>query len=213
MENFFTSKRKHSLDDEPSKKRVRLDSLLLQLSLSNDEKVEAQKFNINPLLSMKKQRAAPLDKFMSERIIQEFTEKLKRDQAVGFWTPPLAIVAFHFERWVRRLFNSFVRGYNLGRPDKKPVRPFRDYFKILELVGNPQIQFTMQDLWNILRKENALEQKRIRKRRRRSVDEDEVNLSEVKYAYWDRFAQISEDLEMEDVGEEMVELEMEVESP
>lgn len=204
------------------KKKIRLDSLLLKLSISKEEE---KPFDINPLLSLdnydlpRKKKQPVMDTYLSEKIMQGFKDKLLADLAVGHWYLPLGLIAYHFQRWVRRLFNAFVRQYNSWHPNKKPVRPFRDYFKIMQLVRLPEARFSVDDLWGVVTEQNQIEQRTLARRKElrsktkelEELNEEELAFRSSKYAYWDRLAQISEDLEMEDYVE--TDTDMEVESP
>ncbi|QEL59845.1 transcription elongation factor SPT6 [Candidozyma auris] len=104
---------------EHEHKRVRLDKLLSKLSLEQDEppakkpfKIEPDNIDINPLLDFSNEDARPkttIDTYISERLMASMRQKAQEGLAVGRWYVPAGIVILHFQRWVRRLFNAFIK--------------------------------------------------------------------------------------------------------
>lgn len=199
---------------EHDHKRVRLDRLLSKLSLEQDEPPAKRTpliepdLEINPLLDFSDEDKRPksgIDAYISEKLIASMQERVKEGLAVGRWYIPAGIVILHFQRWVRRLFNSFIKRYNASHPDKAPVSPFRSYNKIVKLVCSPDMNFSVDDLRQILMDENHREQRDIA--RRKLKREDKRHIEEIKeeegifattsYTYWDRFAEVSRDIDMD----------------
>lgn len=124
--------------------------------------------------------------------------------AVGRWYIPAGIVILHFQRWVKRLFNRFVRRYNATHPDRAPVRTFRSYSKIVKFVYS-EVNFSLDDLRQVVMEENYREQRELTLRRNarenkryiEEITEEESIAAESLYTYWDRFAEASGDIEME----------------
>lgn len=200
---------------EHEHKRVRLDKLLSKLSLEQDEppakkpfKIEPDNIDINPLLVFSNEDARPkttIDTYISERLMASMRQKAQEGLAVGRWYVPAGIVILHFQRWVRRLFNAFIKRYNAGHPEQPPVKPFRSYKKVLNLVHSGDVNFTFEDLRQILNEENDREYRRLVERK--EARENKRQIEEIKeetsiyansgYTYWDRFAQVSADIDME----------------
>lgn len=219
--------RKHGLADDPcpsvSFKKVRLDTLLENLTLdSNPNRPIAKpaKFTINSMLNTDQEppRKTKIDSYISEKIMQEFTDKIHQDNALIKWMPPIFVITAHFQRWVRRLFNLFVKHFNESHPDRKPIRRFPSYLKVMQLVRDPHVAFTLDDLANILKEYNAIERKKLALKSDKRADskkveemhEEEELAKDINYAYWDRFSNLHENVVM-DGG--IYTLDMEVDSP
>lgn len=230
--SFAMNSRKHRLADDQGivnlVKKLRLDTLLLNLSLNSDRPIakpvlKTPKYTINSMVDSEQQapRQSSIDSYISEKIMQEFKDKIVHDYAVIPWVLPLAVVAFHFQRWLKRLFNSFVQRFNETHPERKPVKRFSSYFKIIRLVQDPSVAFTIEDLGNILMEYNQLEQKKVALKRDKRADskkveemhEEEQLARESKYAYWDRFSNLQQDVVMEDGSYEVLDAEMEMDEP
>lgn len=210
---IFGKRRAHDGSEQGSK-RVRLDKLLSKLSLEpetsneNPATIKSPSLDINPLLDFTDEERKPkstIDLYISERLIATMQEKAKEGLAVGRWYIPAGVVILHFQRWVRRLFNNFVRRYNALHPDRPPVSQFKNYSKIVKLVTSPDVNFTIEDLRQILADENAREQYALLQRRQNR--ESKKHIEEIKeensifagasYNYWDRFSQVNVDFDME----------------
>lgn len=223
-------RRKHRMTDdlEPphrSTKRVRIDQLLLQLSLDGKPvpKEPIAEFSINPLVETfenDKRKKPSLESYISGKMMDEYCEQIKSNMAISRYFQPRALVVYHFQLWVRRLFNAFVRLYNLSNKTRKPVKLFKSYFSIVWLVQDPTVQFTMEDLCNILQQQNLIEQqklalkkdKRMSDKRLEEIYDEQKILQECNYLYWNRFAKIHQDTEMEDVDSEVLDTKMYVDT-
>lgn len=222
--------RKHRLSDDPgplyTAKRVRLDTLLLNLSLDPDKPIaKPAKFSISSAINTEMQYPpqTAIDSYISEKMYKDFKDKYYNDLALIRWTLPIVVIATHFQRWVKRLFNAFVVRFNENNPNRKPVKKFTSYNKIIQLVQNPSVAFTIEDLGNILKEYNILERKKLALKRDKRADSKKVEemheieqiVRESKYAYWDRFSDINDDVVMEDGIYELLDMEteMELDSP
>lgn len=213
------SKRKHGLGDEPdfsggTRKRIRLDTLLKNLSL-DDHKIAVPKgarFRVNPLLGStdpddSKKKRTRIDEIINERIIDEYNTKMLEGLVLIKWEQPLFVIMKHFHLWVKRLFNNFVKEYNRSNPGRKPVPRFRDYRKIIALVSDPSVLLTWTDLWNIIKRQNASERRNLEFKKDKRLDSsklqeirDEEDIAkDCKYTYWDRFASVPQDMDMDAV--------------
>lgn len=199
-------KRRSRDDIEPDHKRVRIDRLLSKLSLDEPSPIE-QDLKINPLLEFSDEESRPkssIDKYISEKLIASMQAKAQEGLAVGRWYIPAAIVSLHFQRWVRRLFNRFIRRYNASHPERTSVKTFRSYFNIVKFVCS-EVNFSLDDLRQAVMEENVREQREIVQRRHAREDkrhfeeitEEESLAAESLYTYWDRFAEASGDMDME----------------
>lgn len=201
----YTRKRRHEHEAGPHKK-IRLDTLLERLTLEPKSKIRPS-YTVNPLLekNTKGEKRVTIDELISERIIKEYQNKVLEDYAVIKWVLPLYLIMFHFQRWVKRLFNNFVREFNESNPQRKPVRLFRDYGKIMSLVHDPQVQLSARDLGSILSTQNAAERRKLQLKNDKKMDSarlqeihDEEQLArECKYTYWDKVASLPEEDGME----------------
>lgn len=233
-------KRKYRLSDdlEPAVKRTRLDSLLENLSLDSEildktkrpslhsqnglrqpETERKPQFSVNPMVDPTQPGKTSIDSYISEKLFEGFKERFYLEHAVIRWVPSLVIIAYHFERWVRRLFNQFVRRFNENHPDRPPVKRFTSYAKIVRLVQDPSASLTVEDLWNILMESNKLERKKLALKRDKRSDskkveemhEEEQLSRESQYGYWDRFRDFGTDVVMEESVYEPLDMDMDVE--
>lgn len=191
--------RKRSLcdDGDVGLKRVRLDALLEKLTLN--EPVYA----VNPLLDLATEpKSEQKLNDISNVLLRKITEELLKKMAVGRWIVPFSLIAFHFQRWVRRLFNAFVRKHNAAHFDRPPIRHLT-YAQIVKLLRPPRPRLHIDELWAILMQENAQEQWRLEKQRMRTLPLEELD-EPVKYTYWDTLPREPEDVDMEsDCGMEL----------
>lgn len=231
MQHPTMNRRKHRLsDDNPPNlsKKIRLDTLLLNLTLDPDKPrikpiARPYKYAINSLVDSDNDslRQSSIDAYISEKIIQQFKDKILNDYALIRWVPPLMVIALSFQRWVKRLFNAFVRRFNDTHPDRKPIKRFSSYQKIIRLVQDPNVAFTLDDLANIVLEYNELERKKLALKKDKRADskkveemhEEEQLARESRYAYWDRFGNIEHDVVMEDGIYGTLDTDMELDSP
>ncbi|QBM86831.1 hypothetical protein METSCH_B00210 [Metschnikowia aff. pulcherrima] len=217
--NYLHISRKHRLNTDidaslrPAK-RVRLESLLENLSLHNDPSPHhTQALKINPLLDQaetqtKKRRATDLNSIILEKMAEAYKDRILQGLAISRYIHPFAIVIRHFQRWLRRLFNNFVRKYNERAKGLRYIKPFKSFAGIIALTNDPSVAFTYTDLLNIVLDENAIEAQRLRHKRDKNLDSkklreitDEEELRrESSYRYWDRVSYVTSDIDMEDFG-------------
>lgn len=195
--------------DHRSSKRVRIDQLLLKLSLNGEKTITDPnpEFTINPLVDTyeKPRKKTTLESYISSKMMDEYYSQY--DQKMAMWRcfQPKSLVLYHFRSWVRRLVNSFVRVYNERTQSR--MKLFKSYLSVLLMVQNPNVQFTMDDLWHILLQQNLIEQEKLALKRDKRINDkrleeiyDEQKLGEeCNYQYWTRFSNLHKDLEMEDL--------------
>ncbi|SGZ47070.1 CIC11C00000003272 [Sungouiella intermedia] len=219
--------RKHLLSEDPeppiSVKKIRLETLLQNLTLEPTRPIaKPAKFSINTMFNSEQDspRQSRIDSYISEKIMQEFKDKLYQDNALIKWVPPFLVITAHFQRWVKRLFNMFVKRFNEHNPHRAPIRRFPTYLKIIQLVRDPNVAFTLDDLANILKEYNLIESRKLALKKDKRADskkveeihEEERIARETKYAYWDRFSNLREDVVMEE-GIYGLDMEMDSDSP
>lgn len=221
------SSRKHRLVEDPdpplSFKKIRLDTLLQNLTLEpspHRHLAKPAKLTINSMLNTDQEypQRSRIDSYISEKMMQEFKDKIHQDNAVIRWMPPIMVITAHFQRWVKRLFNMFVKHFNESHPDRKSIRRFPTYMKIMQLVRDPHVAFTLDDLAGILREYNAIERKKLALKRDKRADskkveemhEEEELAKGTSYAYWDRFRNLQDEVM---VDGDMYVLDMEMDSP
>lgn len=216
--HFHPRKRQLEDDTETTSKRVRVEQMFKNLRLSSDEprqmkvpkNLKSDSFVINPLAASGKLGAdeppkSRIDTYISEKIINSFKNKLHKDFAVGRWFIPIGLIVIHFQRWVKRLFNAFVREYNSMNTGGSRVRPFKTYAKIIQLVQSHTTNINMEHLRQILIEQNIKEQKALRKKYKKKEEQskvEEINeeitaSNESKYTYWDQFRKDAQDMDME----------------
>ncbi|GEQ70441.1 hypothetical protein JCM33374_g4118 [Metschnikowia sp. JCM 33374] len=209
----------HSDTDAPPKsmKRVRLESMLERLSLRSDGESPQRKatFQINPLLESteprpKKRRMVDLDDLISEKMASAYKDHILQGLILIRFCHPLTILVRHFQLWVKRLFNGFVRKYNERNKGARCMRPFRDFSRIIALTRDLSLAFTFQDLLNIVLEENALELQRLVLKKDKKLDseklqeikDEEEMARESSYTYWDRVSALTGDVDMDEYGGE-----------
>lgn len=208
-------KRKHRLDDSDivfSNKRVKVEQLLLNLLLENNNEVPTvTDFNVNPLIDfsndlIKKLKQTGIDSMISEKIYQSYKNRVLEGLTMIRYMLPITVLILHFHIWVKRLFNNFIRKFNCNHPNGKQVGLFRSYYKIMAIVEDPKINFTYANLYDVVIQENEIEARSLIMKRDHKLDskkieelrESETLVKECNYKYWDRMNQFPGDIEMED---------------
>lgn len=227
----------NSYDLEKNGKRIKLDNLLLELSLDeNTTNHEPKKtttqlfienkssklshqsdFVVNPSLNLKsysvyKKSSSPpatinspnINSYVMERLVQHFHTVYNSKSALIQYYKPHFVLSYHFENWVIRLFNRFIRKYN-KRTNGVQIKKFTFYSKIMNLINLKDINFTFNDLLHILEQEYKLEALRLNKKRKNkkvkdsTTDEaDDKIFESIKYNYWDTLREVNKDFEMID---------------
>lgn len=229
----------NSINLERDGKRIKLDNLLLGLSLDEGiNKTPSNKLThsfieskspnqllqsnyvINPNIKLKpysvfKKSTSPslpnnvpsINSYVAERLLKHFHTIYDSKSSLIRWYKPYFLILYHFHNWVLRLFNRFIRKYN-KKFSGKPIRGFNLYSRIMDLINLKDINFTYDDLSNILAQENKLEalkiNKRINERNNRKtgnieiIDEDNIDYEKIRYNYWDSLQGVNKDLEMID---------------
>ncbi|RKP29986.1 hypothetical protein METBISCDRAFT_17389 [Metschnikowia bicuspidata] len=211
---FNYSKQKHYLDDTESlfsNKRVKVEHLFEKLLLENTpEHSNKSEFDINPLLNLsndrKRKRPIGLDSEISEKIFQKFKCRILKGLAMIRYVLPITVLIIHYQMWIKRLFNKFIRKFNRSHPERGRVGFFRSFYKIMAMVENPSIDFTYANLIEIVLKESEIEAYSLALKQSNKLDskkideikEEETLARECNYKYWDLMAGLSEDIEMED---------------
>lgn len=229
-----------SYDLAKNGKRIKLDNLLQELSLDDDDiDVKSKKathsfieskasklsqqtdYVVNPSINLKsysvfKKSSSPpptinspnINSYVMEKLVQHFHTLYNSKSALIQWYKPHLILSYHFENWVIRLFNRFIRKYN-KRSNGIPIKKFKFYSKIMNLINLKEISFTYNDLLLILEQENKLEELKLnRKGKIRDYnkekdsytdEKDDKTFENIKYNYWDTLRGVNKDLEMIDV--------------
>mmetsp|Transcript_1462 Transcript_1462/g.1458 ORF Transcript_1462/g.1458 Transcript_1462/m.1458 type:complete len:237 (+) Transcript_1462:202-912(+) len=174
-------------------------------------------FVVNPSLNLKsysvfKKSSSPpttinspnINSYVMERLAQHFHTVYNSKSALIQWYKPHFVLSYHFERWVIRLFNRFIRKYN-KRSNGAKIKQITFYSKIMNLINLKDINFTFNDLLHILEQENKLEALRLNKKRKNReekelpIDETDDKIFEnIKYNYWDTLREVNKDFEMID---------------
>ncbi|KAI5966734.1 uncharacterized protein KGF55_000143 [Candida pseudojiufengensis] len=236
--------KKHSLDDDDddssddenykdfrSGKRIKLDSLLEDLSLNHSnksthpfidnkdkdkdkDKDKPKRDYIIPKYSggvFKKPNApqsyssSQLDSFINERIVDHFQNIITSSLKLIHWYNYKFLIVFRLQKWFVKLFNRFVRKYN--QKNNLSIRPFKTYDQIIALIHDKFI--TWNDLGNIIDEENKLEMKRLaQKEKNRKSEKDQEDLKkesetfkDLGYDYWDNL-KFDKDLDMLDADDD-----------
>lgn len=161
--------------------------------------------------------SANIDAYVSEKLMEHFQNVINSSNKVIKWYQPYIVLAYDFQKWALRLFNRFLKKYNTRVRQENPeagpenyYKPFKFFFKITNLINNPDTNFTFQDLMNILLQESEIEILRVRRRREDKLkmsSEIDLELRDIKYNYWDRVPDLSKDLEMsDDINDRFVDL-------
>lgn len=228
-----------SYDLAKNGKRIKLDNLLQELSLDDDDiDVKSKKathsfieskasklsqqtdYVVNPSINLKsysvfKKSSSPpptinspnINSYVMEKLVQHFHTLYNSKSALIQWYKPHLILSYHFENWVIRLFNRFIRKYN-KRSNGIPIKKFKFYSKIMNLINLKEISFTYNDLLLILEQENKLEELKLNRKRKirdynkekdSDTDEkDDKTFENIKYNYWDTLRGVNKDFEMID---------------
>lgn len=149
-----------------------------------------------------------IDSYITDRLMEHFQNIIQLGNTLIHWYRPFSLIVYRFQKWTLRLFNRFLRKYNALQNNNnigyKKFRPFKFYYKIMNLINSKEINFTYQDLINILDQETKLELEIIKKKRisreesNKNSDNEysDINIQELKYNYWDRLPGLNKDLEM-----------------
>lgn len=211
--------RKHRLGGDTyrsSHKRIKLDSLLEDLHLDEPprKKPHRKEAKYEPVVESVKfiptSSKTTIENLVAASMLESYHIQMAKDLALLRWVPIPVILGLHFQRWVKRLFNAFVRRFNANNSGRKPVPYFRTYEKIMRLVEDQNSGFTINDLRQILMEQNLREQhylevkrdKKVESKKLEEIREGEQLSRKIRYNYWDRFADVVEDSDMLDVDEE-----------
>lgn len=217
----FEYKRKHKLQAETEvflrpAKRVRLESMLEKLSLHNEPEAFCQqkpRYQVNPLVDsqepqVKKRRTADLDSIILEKMAEAYKDHILLGLMLIHYCHPLAVLVRHFQVWVKRLFNFFVRKYNERNGGVRRMRPFQSFSRIMALTRDSNVAFTYGDLLQIVLEENVLEAQRLQAKKDKTLDSEKLReikdgeelVRESRYTYWDKVSKLSPDVDMDVYG-------------
>lgn len=221
-------------------KRMKLDNLLLELSLNDEgrnqknrrtthafiedkvtKKSQETDYVVNPSISLKpysifKKSSSPttpttypsVNSYVVEKLVQHFHTIYNSKSALILWYNPHFLLIYHFEVWVLRLFNRFIRKYN-KRSESKPIGKFKFYSKIMNLVHLDHVQFSYDDLLHILDQETKLEAIHLKEKSdarkndtksklSKSSTKDDKHFENIKYDYWDTLRDTNSEVDMAD---------------
>ncbi|CAX39743.1 conserved hypothetical protein [Candida dubliniensis CD36] len=213
--------KKHSRSDDDeddnlrdhSGKRVKLDSLLKNLSLEDQE--NENRYIINPkityenIFSKSGSRYSTLTESqlasnLNEKLTRSFKNSLESGLRLILWYNAKFLIMYRYQKWFVKLFNRFIKKYN--EKNRVSISTFHSFTEIMKLVRDRLI--TLKDLANIIDQENQLEIKRLelKQEMRRSekrfeeVTAEQDAYQDLKYNYWDNL-KFDKDLDMLDVSD------------
>lgn len=171
-------------------KRMKLDNLFGDLSLTEKEyqsKLEPD-YVVNPKIKhtlFKKPGTSPggtINSYIAEKLMDHFNNVIASSLLVLPWYNPRRLVMFRLERWTIKMFNRFLRKYNIRHHTR--IKLAKSCHTIFEMIRQNNLHYV--DLLKILFQENALELHRLREKRQKKVQqEQEDEVLDVRYDYWD----------------------------
>ncbi|EMG48771.1 hypothetical protein SBY92_004088 [Candida maltosa Xu316] len=213
--------RKHARSDDDeeeelydnSGKRVKLDTLLQNLSIDEDDDKDKHvkaEYHINPNILLSNQKTdsytySNLTSKLNGIIADHFKDVLHAGLQVIPWYNSKFLIIYHYRQWFVKLFNRFIKQYN--EKHHTSIKNFPTCEKILQLVKDNML--TLQELKNIIAQENNLELQRLQLKQemRRSNKRFEELSSErnaykdLSYNYWDNL-KFDKDLDMLDSSDD-----------
>lgn len=213
--------KKHSRSDDDeednlrdhSGKRVKLDSLLKNLSLEDQE--NENRYIINPkityenIFSKSGSRYSTLTESqlasnLNEKLTRSFKNALELGLRLILWYNAKFLIMYRYQKWFVKLFNRFIKKYN--EKNRVSISTFHSFTEIMKLVRDRLI--TLEDLANIIDQENQLEIKRLElkqemrrlEKRFEEVTAEQDAYQDLKYNYWDNL-KFDKDLDMLDVSD------------
>ena len=213
--------KKHSRSDDDeddnlrdhSGKRVKLDSLLKNLSLEDQE--NENRYIINPkityenIFSKSGSRYCTLTESqlasnLNEKLTRSFKNALESGLRLILWYNAKFLIMYRYQKWFVKLFNRFIKKYN--EKNRVSISTFHSFTEIMKLVRDRLI--TLEDLANIIDQENQLEIKRLElkqemrrlEKRFEEVTAEQDAYQDLKYNYWDNL-KFDKDLDMLDVSD------------
>lgn len=213
--------KKHSRSDDDeddnlrdhSGKRVKLDSLLKNLSLEDQE--NENRYIINPkityenIFSKSGSRYSTLTESqlasnLNEKLTRSFKNSLESGLRLILWYNAKFLIMYRYQKWFVKLFNRFIKKYN--EKNRVSISTFHSFTEIMKLVRDRLI--TLKDLANIIDQENQLEIKRLElkqemrrlEKRFEEVTAEQDAYQDLKYNYWDNL-KFDKDLDMLDVSD------------
>ncbi|CCE85516.1 Piso0_005117 [Millerozyma farinosa CBS 7064] len=141
-----------------------------------------------------------LSPYITERLYSHFKNVYQSKCALIRWYRPYYLIAYHFQRWVTRLFNRFIRKYNTMHPDKN-LSALYVHGRLMEMIKSSKSSINYKEYISILLHENKIEQKALKTRRAQTEAklsaESEGTNGAVGYNYWDKRAK-DKDCDMAD---------------
>lgn len=141
-----------------------------------------------------------LNPYIAERLYLHFKNVYQSKCALILWYRPYYLIAYHFQRWVTRLFNRFIRKYNTVHPDKN-LLPLYVHGRLMDMIKLSKGPVNYTQYISILLHENKIEQKALKtKREQREAklfSESEGINGTMGYNYWDKKAK-DKDFDMAD---------------
>ena len=220
--HITTNPKKHSRSDDDeedslhdySGKRVKLDSLLKNLSLKDQE--NEKRYIINPKITYENifsKSGSRYSSFTESQLASNLNEKLTRsfknvlESGLRLipWYNSKFLIMYRYQKWFIKLFNRFIKKYN--ERNRVSISTFHSFADIVKLVRDKLI--TLEDLANIINQENQLEMKRLElkqemrrlEKRFEEVTAEQDAYQDLKYNYWDNL-KFDKDLDMLDVSDD-----------
>lgn len=183
-------------------KRVKLDQLFDGLSISDNE-IKQDHLFINPQINQipfSDNKNEDINFYIGEKLYQKYQESLSAKISVIKWYDYKLLLVKKFQTWCIRMFNSFLKKYNLKNHLKIPK--VRSYDKLLRLIEG---KLTIRQLFDIIMQENSLSMINLQKKyinKRNKLENDNLTLLyTLRYNYWDNI-KLDKDWEMDDAQEE-----------
>lgn len=141
-----------------------------------------------------------LSPYITEKLYLHFKNVYQSKCALIRWYRPYYLIAYHFQRWVTRLFNRFIKKYNMLHPDKNLLALYV-HWRLMEMIKLSKSSVDYTQYISILLHENKIEQKAFKTKREQreaklSAESEGSNVI-VEYNYWDKKAK-DKDCDMAD---------------
>lgn len=198
-------------------KRIKLDNLFNELSLAEKEyqsRLEPEgTYIVNPKIKQYpnfKKPAGPtntggstINSYIAEKLIDHFNNVIASNLLVLRWYNPKRLVIYRLERWTIKMFNRFLKKYNIHHNVR--IKLVKSCDTIFQMIRQNNLHY--MDLLKILFQENTLELCRLNEKRLKKEE-----LHDVRYDYWDgRFKNMhTRDSEVD--SEDAMEIEQELNS-
>lgn len=185
-------------------KRVKLDALFDGLRL--DDLSKDSKYVINPQVNtfaFNEDTTEDINFYIRDKLYKEFNEHLESKYCLIKLYNHQVLVIDNFKKWSVRMFNLFLKKYNLQNTLKIPR--ITNFDKLLRITKG---KLSLIQLFDIIILENQIVlwnlNKKLEKRKDKEYQENVKLLSTLQYTYWDNL-KLDPDFEMgEDYGDDEI---------